>query len=132
MILTVDEAVTLHEKIIAATGGSSGIRDMGLLESAVLGSTQTFGGVEFYPTDIEKASKIAFGICQNHPFIDGNKRTAVTAMLVALRMNGIILTYTQKELIELGLGIAEKGVDYEGVVGWVNTHNNASKPEMSL
>ena len=122
MLLTVSEIFELHEKVIAATGGAQGIRDMGLLESAVLGCYQTFGGDELYPTVVEKAARMAYAICKNHPFIDGNKRIAVTAMLVTLRLNRIVLSFTQQDLIDLGLGIAQGGIDYESVVEWIETH----------
>jgi len=122
ILLTVDEIIELHEKLIVATGGSSGIRDRTLLESAVLGCTQTFGGEELYPTIVEKVARLAYAICNNHAFIDGNKRVAVTALLVVLRMNDITLKFTQQELITLGLGIADSSIDYEGVVNWVRTY----------
>lgn len=116
IILTVSEVVDLHEKLIAATGCSYGIRDKGLLESAVMGCYQTFGDEDLYPTAEEKAARMAFSICKNHPFIDGNKRTAVTSMLVILRMNGIALSFTQPELVELGLDVADGRTTYEDIV----------------
>jgi len=122
ILLAVDEVVELHEKLIVATGGSSGLRDKNLLESAVLGCSQSFGGEELYPTIVEKAARIAFAICNNHPFIDGNKRVAVTALLVILRMNDISLKFTQQELVTLGLRIADSSIDYESVVNWVRAH----------
>ena len=122
IILTTDEIIEVHAKLIKATGGSPGLRDMGLLESAVLGCTQTFGGEDLYPTVIEKASRMAYSICKNHPFVDGNKRVAVSALLVILRMNDIAISFTQKELIILGLGIADGNIDYNNIVIWVNKH----------
>ena len=122
IILTTDEIIKVHAKLIKATGGSHGLRDMGLLESAVLGCTQTFGGEDLYPTVIEKASRMAYSICKNHPFVDGNKRVAVTALLVILRMNDVILSYTQDELIILGLGIADGNLNYDDIIIWVNKH----------
>ena len=122
IILTVLEVAELHEKLITATGGSAGTRDAGLLESAVLGCYQTFGGEDLYPSAVEKAARMAFAICKNHPFIDGNKRTAVASMFVVLRMNGIRLSYTQHELVGLGLGIADGSIGYESIVVWINTH----------
>jgi death-on-curing protein len=122
IILTVAEVTRLHEKIVAATGGSQGIRDAGLLESAVLGCYQTFGDEELYPSVIEKAARMAFAVCKNHPFLDGNKRAAVTSMLVILRMNNIRLSYTQPELVRLGLGIAEGSVSYDDIVAWIKSH----------
>ena len=122
IILTADEVITLHEKLITATGGSNGIRDIGLLESALSGCYQSFGGEDLYPDVMEKAARMAYTICKNHPFIDGNKRTAITSMLVILRMNDIFLQYTQQELVALGLGIADGKADYYSIVAWINTH----------
>ena len=121
-ILTTTEVVELHEKIITATGGSFGIRDLRLLESAVLGCCQSFGGDDLYPTVTEKAARMAYAVCKNHPFIDGNKRVAVASMLVILRMNDIALQYMQSELVDLGLGIAKGSIDYDDIVAWINVH----------
>lgn len=120
--LTVEEIIMLHEKLVAETGGSSGLRDYGLLESAVLGCYQSFGGQDVYPIVIEKAAGLAYAICNNHAFIDGNKRVAVTAMLVFLRMNDIKLNYTQKELVSLGLNIASGVMNYDDVLAWLSAH----------
>ena len=122
IILTTGEVIAIHDKLVIATGGSPGLRDMGLLESAVLGSTQTFGGEDLYPTVIEKAARMAYAICKNHPFIDGNKRVAITALLVILRMNDLSVQFSQHELMSLGLGIADGSIDYESIVAWVHAH----------
>ena len=122
MILTTSEVIEIHEELVAATGGASGIRNMGLLESAVMGCSQSFGGVELYPTIPQKAARMAYAISKNHPFVDGNKRVSVTAMLVILRMNGVALSFMQEELIELGLGIANDSLDYEAILTWIYAH----------
>ena len=122
IILTVEEIITLHDKLITVTGGSAGLRDKGLLESAVLNCYQIFGDEELYPNILQKASRLAFGICTNHPFVDGNKRVAVTALLVLLRLNNLKLLYTQAELIALGLGIANGSLGYNDILNWVKTH----------
>ena len=122
IILTADEVTELHKKLIMATGGSYGLRDIELLESAVMGCNQTFGGEDLHPSVVEKAARMAFSICMNHPFVDGNKRVAVTALLVILRLNSVPVSYTQQELIALGLGIAEGRIDYDGIVVWIHTH----------
>jgi death-on-curing protein len=129
IVLTVSEVTALHEKLITATGGSFGVRDAGLLESAVLNCYQTFGDDELYPGVIEKAARMAFGICKNHPFFDGNKRTAVAAMLVILRVNEIEPVYTQRELAVLGMGIADNRISYEAVVAWIQTHLKETAPQ---
>ena len=122
IILTLDEVIEIHERLITATGGSKGIRDINLLESAIMGCYQSFGEKELYPTIVEKAARMAYAICKNHPFVDGNKRTAVTSMFVILRMNNISLSYTQRELIVLGLEIAGGEVTYDDVVTWIRVH----------
>lgn len=123
MVLTVDEVVEMHSKLISKTGGLDGIRDMGMLEMSILCCTQTFEDEELYPSIIEKAARVAFSICKNHPFIDGNKRTAILSMLTVLRINQVILHYSQEELIALGLGIADGTVDYQNIVLWIKHHS---------
>ena len=122
IVLSADEVAELHGRLIAATGGPAGIRDAGLLESAVLGCYQTFGNTDLYASAIEKAARLAYAICKNHPFVDGNKRAAVASMLVTLRMNDIALSYTQRELVALGLEIADGSLDYKAVVAWIDAH----------
>jgi len=123
IILTVQEVLQLHDKLAAATGGAVGIRDIGLLESAIMGCYQTFDGVALYPTIIEKAAQMAFALCKNHPFIDGNKRIVVTSMLVMPRMNKITLSFAQQDLIALGLGLADGTLGYSNVLLWIRTHH---------
>jgi death-on-curing protein len=123
MALTLDEVIALHKKVVNATGGSQGVRDAGLLESAVLGCYQSFDGEDLYPTITEKAARMAYAVCKNHPFVDGNKRVAIASMLVILRMNDIVILFTQQELITLGLGIADGSIDYEDIVNWIATHS---------
>ncbi|MCL2089479.1 MAG: type II toxin-antitoxin system death-on-curing family toxin [Oscillospiraceae bacterium] len=120
--ITIEEIILLHEKLINTTGGSPGLRDYGLLESAVLGCYQSFGGQDLYPTIIEKAARLSYFLCNNHAFVDGNKRIAVTSMLVFLRMNDIKLIYTQAELITLGLGMANGSINFEDVLAWISVH----------
>jgi death-on-curing protein len=120
IILTVNEIIEIHDKLILVTGGSPGLRDIGLLESAVLGCNQTFGGEDLYPKCIEKAARMAYSICKNHPFVDGNKRVSVTSLLVVLKMNSISLRFSQQELIALGLGLAEGSINYQELVNWIN------------
>jgi death-on-curing protein len=73
--LTLNQVLEVHERILAQTGGGTGIRDIGGLESAVAQPKMTFGGEELYPSIVEKAAAVGFSIIQNHPFVDGNKRT---------------------------------------------------------
>lgn len=122
MRLTVEEILQLHARILAAFGGSPGLRDRGLLESAVYSADGSFGDTEAYPTITEKAARLAYAITKNHPFVDGNKRVGVMVMLLTLRLNAITLQYTQQELISLGLGIADNRLQYEDVFLWIKNH----------
>lgn len=124
IILTVDEIIMLHGKLLAATGGFSGLRDRGLLESAVFGVNAGFGDVEQYPTVEEKAARLGYGLISDHAFADGNKRVGVLAMLMTLRLNGVVLRYTQQELIELGLGVAAGKLGYQDILDWISIHQN--------
>ncbi len=121
-LLTVDEVVALHKKLVSATGGSHGIRDIGLVESAIYSAIQTFDETEVYPTLEEKAARLAFSLTKNHGFIDGNKRIGVFVMLMTLRLNGIELDYSQNDLIKLGLGIADGTLGYEQILEWILAH----------
>lgn len=122
ILLTVDEIIMLHEKLLKATGGLPGLRDRGLLESAVLGVNAGFEDVEQYPTVEEKASRLAYALITNHAFIDGNKRTGVLSMLMMLHINDILLRYNQQELVELGLGIASASLKYQDILSWIFNH----------
>ena len=122
MILTIDEIIRLHTTLTERTGGSDGLRDRGLLESAVYSAETSFAGQEIYPTIEEKAARLMFALVSNHPFVDGNKRIGVLVMLVTLRLNGIALRYTQSDLIKLGLSAASGKLDYDAIYGWLTAH----------
>jgi len=98
--LTEEAVIALHKDVIKKTGGIDGVRDIGLLSSALRLPFQSFGGYEIYTTIYEKASRLAFGLIQNHAFFDGNKRIAAHIMLIFLSVNGIELYYSQDELTE--------------------------------
>ena len=122
ILLTIDEIIMLHEKLLKATGGLPGLRDRGLLESAVFSIDAGFENVEQYATVKEKAARLAYALINNHAFVDGNKRVGILAMLMTLRMNGVVLQYTQRELIDLGLTIANGTAGYDEVLTWISQH----------
>ena len=122
MLLTVEEILALQEKVISQTGGSFGLRDRGLLESAVYSADSSFGDVEVYPSLEEKAARLAFAITGNHAFVDGNKRIGMYAMLTFLEVNGIHLNCGNEDVIKVGLGVASGIMKYEDVLAWVNEH----------
>lgn len=93
--LTKNQILLLHNQLIMETGGLAGVKDEGMLESAINAPFQTFDGVDMYPTIQHKAARLCFGIVKNHPFVDGNKRIGAHAMLVFLELNGFDLKYSQ-------------------------------------
>lgn len=124
ILLTVDEIIMLHDKLLKATGGLLGLRDRGLLESAVFGVNASFEEVEQYPTVEEKAARLAYALISNHAFVDGNKRVGVLAMLMTLHLNGVALQYTQQELIDLGLEAASGHIEYTEILRWILSHKS--------
>ena len=112
-----------HRLLIQETGGSHGIRDEGLLDSALNAPFQAFDGVDVYKTVQAKAAKLGFFLVNNHPFVDGNKRIGILTMLILLGINGIEIKCTDDELIELGLGLADGSVNNENLLGWIIDHS---------
>ena len=122
--LSKEQILMLHAQLIQQTGGSDGVRDYNLLDSALETPFQSFGGDELYPTIQAKAARLGYGLIKNHCMIDGNKRIGTHAMLVFLALNGIELKYTQKELYETILDVAAGNMEYEGLLQWVLDHQN--------
>lgn len=120
--LSKEQILMLHSQIISQFGGSDGVRDYNLLESALEAPFQSFGGEELYPTIQSKAARLGYGLIKNHCMLDGNKRIGTHAMLVFLALNGIELKYTQKELYETILAVADGSLEYEGFLQWVLEH----------
>ena len=122
--LSKEQILMLHTQLIQQTGGSDGVRDYNLLDSALETPFQSFGGDELYPTIQAKAARLGYGLIKNHCMIDGNKRIGTHAMLVFLALNGIELKYTQKELYETILDVAAGNIEYEGLLQWDWEHQN--------
>ena len=123
-ILTKDQIILLHAQLIKETGGMEGIRDEGLLDSAVLNPFQSFDGKELYPSVLEKGARLGFGLIQNHAFIDGNKRIGAHAMLVFLALNGFAFSYTQKELTEIIFSVAAGEKNCDDLLLWLRSHSD--------
>lgn len=107
LLLTLDEILVAHEEQIRLFGGTAGIRDPGLLLSAMGNVEATFEGVFLHETIFEMAAAYLYGICRNHPFVDGNKRTALSAALTFLDANQIEVHPAENELYDLVIGVAE-------------------------
>jgi death-on-curing protein len=122
IFMDVEDVIIFHSKVIKKTGGSDGIRDIGLIESAVKRPFATFDGKWLNPDDIDKISCLVFSLINNHGFVDGNKRIGMAVMLLLSKLNEIKLVYDQKEIIELGVNIASGKNKEEEIKNWINRH----------
>ena len=120
--LRTENVIIFHQKIMKKTGGSAGIRDRGLIESALNRVFMTYDGKDLYPSIIEKVSVTAHSLISNHGFVDGNKRIGVAVLLIMLKMNNIEVCYNQNELIDLGLRIAEGFMKEKDILNWIKEH----------
>ena len=120
--LTKKQLLLLHEELITETGGADGIRDEGLLDSALAAPFQSFEGHTPYPSLQQKAARLGYGLVKDHPFVDGNKRIGAHAMLVFLALNGIEMDYTQEELSDTFLSLAAGKIGFEELLQWVLAH----------
>ena len=120
--LTKEQIKMLHTALIERYGGEDGLRDEGMLDSALNASFQTFSGSELYPDLLSKAARLSFGLIANHPFIDGNKRIGTHAMLIFLRLNLVALEYDDEELITLILETAAGNNDDKTILEWLKNH----------
>lgn len=118
-----DQVLMLHSMVIKQSGGIEGIRDNGLLDSALSLPFQSFNNQELYPSIQCKAARLCYSIINNHPFIDGNKRTGILVMLVFLRINNILIQCKDKEIIDLGMGIASGKYDLSYIRKWIILHS---------
>src|SRR5690242_9802419 len=120
--LAVRHVLKIHERAIEEFSGDPALLDMGRLESAVAQPRMTFGGQALYPTIHEKAAALAFSLCMNHPFQDGNKRTAYGALRMILVRNRYDLDATAEERVSIMLGVASGTIGRDEFVEWVRTH----------
>ena len=117
-----EKVLLLHKLLAEATGGGVGLRDEGLLDSALEEVYAGFDGREFYPTKEEKGARLGYTLISNHAFVDGNKRIGLYAMLSFLEMNGVRISCTDEELVQIGLAVAGGGMSYERLLQWVKDH----------
>ena len=120
--LSKEQVLLMHERLIEATGGSIGIRDEVMLDSALSNPFQSFAGEELYPSVQAKAARLCYGLVKNHPMVDGNKRIGAHVMLVFLMLNGYELSYTQQELSETILDLASGSLNADDIQQWLINH----------
>lgn len=117
-----EKVLLLHRLLIEATGGTDGVRDIGLLDSALESAYATFDGKELFPSKEEKAARLGVGLVSNHAFVDGNKRIGMYVLLSFLEVNGIQIEATNEEIVEVGLALARGNMKYEGLLAWILEH----------
>ena len=117
-----EKILLLHKILAEATGGSAGVRDEALLDSALESAYAGFGDQEFYPTKEEKGARLGYALISNHAFVDGNKRIGIYVMLSFLEMNGVPIECSDEELVKVGLSVADGGMDYDSLLQWVLDH----------
>ena len=117
-----EKILLLHKILAEATGGSAGVRDEALLDSALESAYSGFGNKELYPTKEEKGARLGYALISNHAFVDGNKRIGIYVMLSFLEMNGIPIQCSDEELVRIGLSVADGGMGYDELLQWVLDH----------
>ena len=122
IFFTPAQAAKIHESLIKKTGGMNGLRDENLFDSALCAPFQKWSGTALYPDIFDKASQLCYGLIENHPFLDGNKRTGVHLTLLFLQLNGENLSYSQKDLSEFGWAVASGKKSKDQIKAWLLQH----------
>lgn len=120
--LTLEQILVIHEDQIERYGGTSGLRSLELLESALFRPQSTFNGIDLYKSIFEKAAALMHSLILNHPFVDGKKRTGMVASLVFLEINGCTVQTKQEILVQVALDVAAKKWDIEKITEWLQSN----------
>ena len=123
MKITREYVELLYRHITQETGGSVGLRDATLLDSALGSIFQTFNEKELYPTTEEKGARLGFNLISNHAFVDGNKRISMLVMMTFLEVNGIRIVCSDEDIIEISLAVASGKVIYKELLDWVRKYS---------
>jgi death on curing protein len=121
-MITLTEALAIHEVLITSTGGANGVRDRGALEAALARPYATFAGDDLYPEPLDKAAAMLESIVQNHPFVDGNKRTGYVLARLTLITDDLDLVASDDEEYDLVIRVATGALDMEGIRSWLKEH----------
>ncbi|HUD05574.1 MAG TPA: type II toxin-antitoxin system death-on-curing family toxin [Candidatus Saccharimonadales bacterium] len=121
-LINLEQLLEIHALVLQETGGARGLRDLGRLEAALATQTQNVFGEELYDGTIEKAAALIRGIIADHPFVDGNKRTAFLVGLTFLKLNYIGFNFKEGEIEEFAVKVVVKKLDLKDIVSWLNLH----------
>ena len=119
-----EKVLLLHKLLIEETGGEANLRDINLLDSSIEQIYQTFDNEELYKTKEEKAARLAFTLISNHAFVDGNKRIGMYIMLTFLEANGVKVSFSNQEIVNMGMKIAKGEMSYEEILREIREHEN--------
>lgn len=121
--LSKEQIIAMHSRLIEKTGGEDGVLNEGMLDSAIESPFQTFDGVDLYSSISEKAARFGYCLIANHSMRDGNKRIGAHAMLVFLTINGVRLSYSQEDLVDIVMDVASGKASYEDLLSWITAHS---------
>ena len=121
MKFTRENVLAIYKILTDTTGGTVVVRDEGLLLSALEAPYQSFGGEDLFPTLLEKSVRLGYGLVANHPFVDGNKRIGILVMLSFMELNGIDVTFTDEEVVDMAMGVASGKYKYEDLLNIVSS-----------
>lgn len=121
--LTVAQVLFIHDRMVKLFGGSHGVRDLGLVESAVARPQSSFGGEDLYPDIFSKAAALLQSLLKNHPFVDGNKRTAISSAGIFLKKNGWKLKNKHKEEVEFAVKVDNQNLSLEEIASWLEKNS---------
>ena len=125
-MILLEDILNLHKYSIQKYRGSEGLRDSGLLESAIARPFQTFGGEDLYPSVFEKAAALGESLIINHPFIDGNKRTGAVAMSALLEDEGLIFSAEEEDFYNFVISISTREKKFDEIVEWLKKNTESS------
>ncbi len=120
--LSKEDIIYIHYKLILLTGGYEGIRNEGMLDSAINAPLQTFDSIDIYPTLIDKVIRLSYSLTCNHPFFDGNKRVGAMVLTIILDENGIKTDFTNENLVDIFVKLAANELTYEAFAALVKSH----------
>lgn len=123
--LSAEQVLFIHARLIAETGGEHGVRDIGLLQSAIARPRATFDKEDLYKDIAHKAAALLESLINNHPFIDGNKRTGITAAMLFLKINGFAFSISNEELMSFTLSVANGGQNIDTISQWILDHQTS-------
>lgn len=121
--ISLDEVIAIHDNMISLYGGSHGIRDLGLVESAISRPKATFGGSDLYPDIFAKAAALFHSLMFNHAFVDGNKRTTISTTARFLNLNEYELDVSEREFVDFPLRVENNNLSLEEIAKWLEKNS---------